>query len=55
MCLGALCGMAFERKVTEAEFQLVDMQLPGYLLAMEPETGCEPTGVADSRTSGGKP
>jgi catechol 2,3-dioxygenase-like lactoylglutathione lyase family enzyme len=34
LCLGAICGLAFERRLTEQEFQLADLQLPGYLLAL---------------------
>jgi hypothetical protein len=42
MCLGGLCGMAFERSITETEFQLADIQLPGYLLALGGKVRCEP-------------
>ena len=34
MCLGAMSGMAYERRITEQEFQLMDLQLPGYLFAL---------------------
>jgi len=34
MCWGAMCGMAYERQITEREFRLMDLQLPGYLLSL---------------------
>ena len=37
MCLGGMCGLAFERRITEQEFQLMDLQLPGYLMMLGKE------------------
>lgn len=47
MCLGGLCGLAFERKISEREFQLSDMQLPGHLMALGGKIGCEQEGARD--------
>ncbi len=29
MCLGSLCGMVYNKMISEKEFQLADMQIPG--------------------------
>jgi hypothetical protein len=40
MCFGGMCGLKAARKLSDAEFQLADAQLPGLLLALESAIQC---------------